>query len=142
MKSRISTIALSTVVAIASLTQAHAQTHKARVNVPFAFEYAGHHFSAGTYIIGMQSREVAVLTNAARQNLNLALIESISTEGSADVPGSMTFRKYGNTYFLTEYSSRSTDVTLIESKLERNVAREYAANRTPFGLVQIPALGE
>ncbi len=142
MKSILSTIALSTLVAIASLSQVHAQTLAARANVPFAFECAGHHFAAGTYTISMLNSDNVSLFNVAKSDTELALIESIGDADSPHAPGSLTFRKYGNTYFLAKYSAHGIIVTVIESKQERSVARDYAANRMAPAPVQVAALGK
>ncbi len=142
MKSILSTIALSTLVAIASLSQVHAQTLAARANVPFAFECAGHHFAAGTYTISMLNSDNVSLFNVAKSDTELALIESIGDADSPRAPGSLTFRKYGNTYFLAKYSAHGIIVTVIESKQERSVARDYAANRMAPAPVQVAALGK
>ncbi len=142
MKSILSTIALSTLVAIASLSQVHAQTLAARANVPFAFECAGHHFAAGTYTISMLNSDNVSLFNVAKSDTELALIESIGDADSPRAPGSLTFRKYGNTYFLAKYSAHGIIVTVIESKQERSVARDYAANRMAPAPVQVAGLGK
>jgi hypothetical protein len=142
MKHSISTLALATLVAIASLTQAHAQTNVARVNVPFAFNLGADHFSAGTYTIGVQGLDYVALSNNENPSARMAIIESRSDSGSPSAPASVTFRKYGNTYFLAEYSASGTTITLLESKKERSLAREYALNQTNPGLVQVAALGK
>ena len=142
MKSILSTIALSTLVAIASLSQAHAQTLAARANVPFAFECAGHHFAAGTYTISMLDSDDVSLFNVAKSDTELALIESIGDADSPHAPGSMTFRKYGNTYFLAKYSAHGAIVAVIESNQERNLARDYASSGSKPALVQVAALGK
>jgi hypothetical protein len=142
MKSSISTFALATLVAIASLTQAHAQNLAARVNVPFAFDFGSEHFSAGAYTISMLGDKVVGLRNNAHPSARMAIIESISDLGSPNEPTSVTFRKYGNSYFLAEYSTSGTTITLSESKTERSLAREYAANQANPGSVQVAALGK
>lgn len=141
MKHSISTIAIATLVAVASLTQAHAQSSAARVAVPFAFELGSQHCAAGTYTIDMQGADNLVLTNSARRSTQLALIESRTDAGSPNVPATVTFRKYGNTYFLAEYSTSGATFTLMESNKERSLAREQAMNRTEPSLVELAALG-
>ncbi len=142
MKSILSSIALSTLVAIASLSQANAQTLAARATVPFAFDCAGHHFPAGTYTISMLDNAIVSLSNLAKSSNDLVQIESISNADSVQAPGRMTFRKYGNTYFLAEYSTRGTNVALVESNRERSLAREYASRGTAPASVQVAALGK
>jgi hypothetical protein len=142
MKHSISTLAIATVVAITSLTQAHAQNHAVRVNVPFAFNSGSAQLAAGTYPIEMQSPDIVALSNDAKRSTRLATIESRTNSGSANAPASLTFRKYGNTYFLAEYSTGGTTIKLIESSKERSLAREEAMNQTEPSLVQLAALGQ
>jgi hypothetical protein len=70
----------------------------------------------------------------------LATIESRTDSGSPAAPASLTFRKYGNAYFLAEYSAGGTTIKLIESNKERSLAREEAMNQTKPTLVQIAAM--
>ena len=83
MKHSISTLAIATLVAIASLTQAHAQSSAARVQVPFAFELGSQHYAAGTYTIDLQGADNLVLSNSAKRSTRLALIESRTDSGSS-----------------------------------------------------------
>jgi hypothetical protein len=142
MKHSISTLALATLVAIASLTQAHAQNHAVRVNVPFAFDCGTTHFAAGAYTIEMQGADDLALSNDAMTSTGLAMIEWRSDSGSPSATTSLTFRQYGNTYFLAKYSTSGATFSLIESKKERSLAREYALNQAHPALIQVAALGK
>lgn len=140
MKSSISTFALAAVVAIASLTAAHAQTQASRVSVPFAFECGGVSFAPGTYTISKEAGEQITLGDSKTTRIFLV--------NNADGPkntklGYLAFRKYGNRYFLAEYhvANSTNSMTLSESGKERRVAKEYALNRTEPGRVQL-ALNE
>jgi hypothetical protein len=141
MKHSISTLAIATLVAIASLTQAHAQTNASKVNVPFAFDFGSQHYAAGTYTIDLQGADNLVLVNDAKRSTRLALIESRTDSGSSIASASLTFRKYVNTYFLAKYSTSGATFTLMESSKERSLAREQAMNQTEPSLVQLAALG-
>lgn len=141
MKHSISTLALATLVAITLLTQAHAQNHAVRVNVPFAFNSGSAQLAAGTYTIEMQGTDVAALSNVAELSTHLAVIESRTISGPANATASVTFKKYGNSYFLASYSTDGTTFTLVESNKERSLAHEQAMNQTEPKLVQLAALG-
>ncbi len=56
--------------------------------------------------------------------------------------GYLTFREYGNRYFLAEYhpasSPRSADIG--RSKTERSVAHDYASNQADQGRVRLALL--
>jgi len=140
MKHTISTIALATLVAIASLTQAHAQTNAARINVPFAFNSGTEHFAAGTYTVMTQGAYILALRNDAQRGTRLSMVEFWSDASSAHAPASLTFRKYGNTYFLAEYSTNGETLTLVKASKERSLSHEYAISDMPSTLVQVAAL--
>jgi hypothetical protein len=136
------TLALATLVAIASLTQAQTQDHIARVNVPFAFDCGSEHFEAGAYTINIDGNKLVALHNAAGTSSGLAVINWRYDSGSPSATASLTFRKYGDTYFLAEYSTSGATFSLIESKKERSVAHEYALNKAHPALAQVAALGK
>jgi|SRR6516164_8663356 hypothetical protein len=140
MKSSISTFTLATLVAIASLSQTHAQTQGTRVNVPFAFECAGTSFAPGTYIISKLDGEHITLRDS--KTSSMVLVQNADGPENAKL-GYLIFRKYRNRYFLAKYhpaySVNSMD--LPESSKERRVAKDYAMNRMEPGRVQL-ALNE
>lgn len=137
MKSSIRTFALATLVAIASLSAAHAQTQAARVSVPFAFECGGASFAPGTYTISKVDGEQRI-TLWNNQTTSMFLANNADGPKNAKA-GYVAFRKYGNRYFLAEYhpanSAHSLDFS--ESGKERRVANDYAMNRIEPGRVQL-----
>ena len=143
MKSTLSTIALATLVAIASLIQAHAQSsHVSRVNVPFGFNQGTDHFAAGTYKIGIYSGHVLSLTDS-NGHMSLVLADTVSGNGSSAKPGYVAFRKYGNTYYLAGYHvAGALTMTFGESKKERILARDFASNPTDTGRIQLALLND
>jgi len=145
MKSNICTIALATLVAIASLSQAHAQSNASQVSVPFAFSCGSEHFPAGTYTISTLDKFpfIASLSGGANPRARRAMIESISTSASTDRLGYVVFRKYGNNYFLAEdHTVDGKTIKFSKSENERRVVREYAVNQTEPRFVQLAALGK
>src|ERR1700761_7154743 len=103
MKTTIRTIALATVVAIASLSQAViAQTgqHALKVKVPFAFNYGSQRFAPGAYTLVMENQNVLSLRNGQRSARILIETGYDPTERKS---GYVVFRKYGSIYFLTEF---------------------------------------
>ncbi len=137
MKSSISIFAVATLVAIASLSQAHAQTQASRVSVPFAFECSGVSFAPGTYTISKVDGEHMITLRDSKSSY-IVLIDNADGPKNAKV-GYVAFRRYGNRYFLAEYhptnSANSMDLPL--SGKERRVAKDYAMNRTEPGRVQL-----
>ncbi|HUH63119.1 MAG TPA: hypothetical protein VLZ50_08995 [Terracidiphilus sp.] len=140
MKSSISTFALAAVVAIASLSTAHAQTQASRVIVPFAFECGGASFAPGTYTISKLDGEHITLRDS--KTTSMVMIDNADGPKNAKL-GFVAFRKYGNRYFLAEYhpANSAHSMDLPESGKERRVATDYAMNRTEPGRVQL-ALNE
>jgi hypothetical protein len=139
MKSSISALALAALVAIASLSQAHAQT--ARVNVPFAFDCGSAHFAPGTYTLSISlGREYLMLRSATNAGMTLF---DVGDGPRNKARGYVTFRKYGNRYFLAGYHPTNSPSTMEvpTSKKERVVAREFALNQPEPGRVQL-ALNE
>ncbi|MGA2170844.1 MAG: hypothetical protein ABSG62_21875 [Terracidiphilus sp.] len=140
MKSSLCTFALATLVAIASLTQAHAQTLASRVNVPFAFDCGSQHFAAGIYTISI-SDSGSVLTVTDYKHSDMAVIQSRSDEYSPSMASYVAFRKYGNSYFLSAYHAKGgVTVALGESAKERSLIRELASNPTDSGIVRLAML--
>ena len=137
MKSNISTFALAAVVAIASLSAAHAQTQASRVSVPFAFECAGVSFAPGTYTISKVDGEHRI---TLRDSQTSAIVLINIADGPKNAKrGYVAFRKYGNRYFLAEYhpANSTHSMGFPQSGKERRVAKEYAMNRTDPGRVQL-----
>ena len=125
------TFALAALVAIASLSQTmHAQTSPvdARVNVPFSFDYGTAHFGSGTYIISMNGPDTLVVRNRVSSQSAMALAQ-LSSEPNLTQSGVVTFRKYGDRYFLVEVSIAGSGdhISVWESKAEKRAARELAS---------------
>jgi hypothetical protein len=144
MKSNLRTIALAALVAVASSAPAlHAQDSLiyARVNVPFSFDYGTTHFAHGTYILSM-NRDNTVLT--VRNNASSArVIAQLGFDPTPVKTSHVTFRKYGDRYFLEEIAIAGSDsrVSVRESKAEKNAARELAsrgADATQVALALLP----
>jgi hypothetical protein len=139
MKSSLYTFAVATLVAIASLTQAHAQTFVSHVNVPFAFDSGSKHFAAGTYTISLYDDGVLSVTDYKRTDL--AIVESRSDKDSPTTAPYVAFRKYGNSYFLAAYHAYGgVTVALGKSAKERSLIRELASNPTDSGTVRLAML--
>jgi hypothetical protein len=139
MKSSISTLVLAALIAVASLSQAHAQTPN--VNVPFAFDFGSGHFGPGTYTVSI-SLDRQYLMLRSETNGGLALV-NVSDGPRNHERGYVTFRKYGNRYFLAGYhpTDSASTVQVMPSKKERVVARNFTPYQPEPGRVQL-ALNE
>jgi hypothetical protein len=130
MKTTIRTIALATLVAIASLAQpgiAQTLEHSAKVEVPFAFNYGNQHFAAGVYTLSMQNQNILSLRSG---NHSAWMMIQTGYDPTQHKAGYVVFRKYGESYFLTEYAPTTgwIHASVFESGAERRAARDFAAN--------------
>ncbi|HEV2134085.1 MAG TPA: hypothetical protein VGR47_07460 [Terracidiphilus sp.] len=134
MKPIFTTIAIATLVVIASLTQAQAQSPSARVKVPFAFDCGMAHFAAGTYAIAVD-KDVLILSGSTQRAMTLV---KWRTDSNTDQPGYLTFRQYGNRYFLAQFHANDgVTVDLGASAKERNLIREQVSNPKDSGTVRL-----
>jgi hypothetical protein len=148
MKTTIRTIALATLVAIASLSQTViAQTGRTstKVDVPFSFDYGTQHFAPGVYTVSMRDKNILTLSSGNRSAWAMIQTGYDPTQHGA---GYVMFRKYGDRCFLTEYgpANGSIHASVFESGAERRAAREFAANhlnpdRVQLALMSTPSDG-
>ncbi|MGC2297158.1 MAG: hypothetical protein WA476_00040 [Acidobacteriaceae bacterium] len=128
MTSNIRTIALATLVAIASLSQTlHAQNAppSARVNVPFSFDYGTKHFAHGVYTLTMDGTDVLRISSGTENAMAVIQTAWVPTRLKSSA---VVFTKYGDRYFLDEVliADLGADITVNESKAEKSAARELA----------------
>jgi hypothetical protein len=129
MKSNIRTIALATLVAIASLSQTlHAQTLAVpvRVDVPFSFDYGSQHFGHGVYVLSTNTQHV--LTVRSNGSSGMAMIQSAWDRTPAKT-SVVIFKKFGDRYFLQEVriANAATHIDVLESQAEKRAVRELAS---------------
>jgi hypothetical protein len=139
MKTTIRTIALASLVAMASLSQtAIAQTGQpsTKVDVPFAFDYGSQHFAPGVYTVSMRDKNILTLSDG--KSSAWAMIQA-GYDPTRNKAGYVVFRKYGNRYFLTEFApaSGSLHASVSESSAERRAARDFDANHLTPSRVQL-----
>ncbi|MFZ0274943.1 MAG: hypothetical protein WB524_05960 [Acidobacteriaceae bacterium] len=129
MTSNLRSIALAALVAVASLSQTlHAQSDliHSQVTVPFSFDYGKAHFGQGTYVINMIDQNVLSIRTV--EGKTTMVMAQLSFEPSAAKSSVVTFKKYGDRYFLEEVSIAGSDahVSVYESQAEKHAARELA----------------
>ena len=143
MKTTIRTIALASLVAIASLSQtAIAQTgwSSSKIDVPFAFDYGTQHFESGIYTVSMDlNQNILILSRGNRSARAMILAGYDPTQQKS---GYVFFRTYGSRYFLTEYSPASGNLhaSVFESAAERRAARDFTASHATPSRVQLAVL--
>ena len=144
MKTTIRTIVLASLVAIAALSQtAVAQTGvpSTKVDIPFAFDSGTQQFAAGEYSLSMHSQNLLRLRHGNRTSLILIQTGYDPTKIKA---GYVEFRKYGDRHFFAGYApaNGSIRVSVLESKAERRVARDFAANHLTPSTLQLALLSD
>jgi hypothetical protein len=143
MKSTICTLALATLVAIASLSPAHAQTLASRVDVPFPFDCGSAHFSPGSYTLSTRNLGSQKLLAVWDGKMNRQFVINAGDGPRNTAPAFVVFRKYGSRYFLAGYhpSNSASTMEMPASKQERIVAGDYAAYLPEHGRVQLALIG-
>jgi hypothetical protein len=142
MKLNFGITAIITFVAITAFSQILlAQTGRpfTKVDVPFAFDYGNQHFAAGTYTVSMRDQNILTVNGISRTSW--AMIQA-GYDPTAHNQGCVTFRKYGNRYFLTEFSPANASIhaSVFESSGERRAARDFRASHLVPSKVQIALL--
>ena len=142
MKTTILSIVIASLVAVASLSQTViAQTGRpsTKVDVPFAFDYGTQHFAPGVYTVSMGDKNILTLSGGNRSSWAMIQAGYDPTQHKA---GYVVFRKYGDQYFLTEYSPASGNLhaSVFESDAERRAAHDFAANHGTPSRVQLAVL--
>lgn len=129
MKNQIYTyVGLIIVLTISSVTAIQAQTATgggaARANIPFDFSVRNQTVSSGDYEIRKQNNQGSVWslrTSDNRQSVILLPtgVETKSTGGN----GKLTFRRYGNKYFLVGIETSAYKMGLGKSRAEKNLEK-------------------
>ena len=142
MKLNFRIIAIFTLITIAALSQTMlAQTSRlsSKVDVPFAFDYGKQHFAAGIYTVTMRDQNILTLSGVNRAAWGMI---QAGYDPTAHDKGCVTFRKYGNRYFLTEFSPANASIhaSVFESSDERRAARDFATGHLAPSQVQVALL--
>jgi hypothetical protein len=99
-----------------------------RVEIPFSFYVDNKEFPAGEYLVTRGDRgQMLTIKQAEGQEFASVLVQPMESERTLD-RNTLSFHKYGNTYFLRNVSSADTSVSgsLFKSKREKTMAAEMA----------------
>jgi hypothetical protein len=141
MKKNIATTALIALGAFAACGTASAESM--RVEVPFAFQTAGATLPAGKYVVHVKpGSPIVELTPADGRTVYLSTAPS-STRGVRAGAGSITFRQYGEKYFLGDIRMPATPpVKAFPSRAEKEAARGVnVAGMATIGIAALPEGG-
>lgn len=131
MKKQIYTfIGLLVVLTVTSAIAVHAQSvTTARANIPFDFEVRNQTIAAGDCVIKRQDAKGAVWLLSGKDGRQSAIlakdIESKRTFGG----GKMTFRRYGNKYFLAGIETSAYRIGFQKSRAERSLEKKLKFDR-------------
>lgn len=131
MKKQIYTfIGLIIVLTISSVTAIHAQSATTgRARIPFDFSVRNQTISAGDYLIKRQNdsgRAWSLRHSDNRQSV-IFLATSVGSQITSG-NGKMTFRRYGNKYFLASLEMSNYKIGLRKSRAERSLEKQLENN--------------
>ena len=131
MKKQIYTfIGLIIILTISSVTATHAQSATtARAHIPFEFSVRNRTIAAGDYVIIRQDDKGEMWSLRSRDNrqqVNFLVmnVESLATSSNSK----LTFRRYGDKYFLAGMEMSACKIGLRKSLAERNLEKSLKQN--------------
>jgi hypothetical protein len=134
----VSIIALAFATALASSAQSRSK--KIRADIPFDFVVGDKALTAGEYTVGSittGSDEGMLVRSRDGHNRAIRLTNAVSSNTLKNEVA-LTFRRYGNTYFLAQVwlGDSSMGREMLKSKAERVAERELAKNSSEGELAQ------
>ena len=125
MKLSVKVAMIAATVILLSATSVFAQEPKMRIHVPFAFEAGGARLPAGDYRVSRDTlSQWVVLANERGSSIFLSTHHPFIGEHVKE-NGSLTFDKYGDSYFLRKVSTPGTGAgyEFPVSRAERETAK-------------------
>jgi len=126
------------VVASSPMTQAQDVGMLGTVNVPFAFETASQHFTAGVYKIRMEDEHILLVQGKSGSGL---VMTTMGNDREPAASSKATFRKYGDQYFLGDISiaGRSRHLHFAASKTEgqMRIGKKTAPTGVELAVLQV-----
>ena len=134
----ISIVAFAFATALVSNAQSHSQRLKA--NVPFDFVVGDRTLAAGKYTVGQitTGSDAGLLVHSRENSQSAIRLSNAVSTGSLKKQASLTFRRYGSTYYLAQVwmPGSKEGRELNKSKAERAAERELARNASESNLAQ------
>ena len=134
----VSIIALAFVTAIASSAQPRGKM--IRADIPFDFVVGDKTLAAGKYSVGQitSNSDGGILVKSRTGNHGAMRLTNALLASAPKPKTSLTFLRYGNTYFLSQVwiSGSREGREVIKSKAERAAGRELARNSSQGNLAQ------
>lgn len=133
----ISIIALAFATAVATNAQSHSQ--KIKADIPFDFVVGDKTLAAGEYSVRqITSGPEGLLVRGLNGGQSIVRLTNAVPTNKAMPKTSLTFRRYGNTYYLAQVwiAGSSEGREMLKSKSERAAERELARNSSSDNLAQ------
>jgi hypothetical protein len=99
--------------AVASTSQAFAQSQAMQVNVPFAFHNGSQLLPAGIYRVEIQSSHVILLRGQSRSGF---VMTNPETTRKLAGPGKVIFNRYGSQYYVSEFWPQGSETGQLSVK--------------------------
>lgn len=116
---------------ISSATIVRAQSVKAvKAHIPFDFSVRNQTIAAGDYVINQQDDKGLTWSLRSGDNRQLVILLVMNAEHKGTFGNSkLTFRRYGNKYFLAAIELSDYKMGLPKSRAERSLQKELKNNR-------------
>ena len=141
MKKQIYIASLVLVILVAISAQAQSRSNQQlRFHIPFAFNAGNSVLPAGDYRMAIvnPSSDHSVLRITSSDGKSTTMIRTVDVEGWAAPKAKMSFRHYGDRYFLAQVwmAGESTGLVAPTSKSEKAIRQQLLSNKN-FGTVAI-----
>jgi hypothetical protein len=134
----VSIIVLSFVTAVASNAQSRGK--KIKADIPFDFVVGDKTLAAGEYLVGQitTNSDAGILIRSSDGHQKAISLTNAVSASAPKRKNALTFRRYGNTYFLAQVwlSGSVSGREVLKSKTERSTERELARNSSAGNLAQ------
>lgn len=108
---------------------AYAQSHALKGNIPFDFVARGEILPAGEYTLTNDQKSAAtwkISGKSIKSPMIYLLANTVENNTEIKTP-KLTFRRYGNRYFLVAFTSSIYQINLPKTKQEKQLQRELMA---------------
>jgi len=115
---------------ISSVTAISAQSATtAKAHIPFDFSVRNQTIAAGDHVIDRLGDNSAVWSLRSSDNRQSVILLGMSVESKrTSGKGKLTFRRYGNKYFLTGIETSAYKIGLWKSRTERSLEKNLKQN--------------
>lgn len=127
MKRTFSLLAALVLTFVGSAAFAFGQDSMLKAHVPFAFTVSSSTLSAGDYTFTQISQNTWTIRNDDSHQAIAVVATANGTNRDANA-GTLVFKEYGDSYFLSEVRCLGETSAVPASKLQRELGREAARN--------------